>query len=424
MEHEFEHLSDAQIENYGNRTGAGPNQPDTDQAIETHLSSCEACRTRLLAFHRSRFGLMQGSTSASPESPTPDCLREDPLRALAAGLATSADSTAMQHISQCDHCGPILRTYSEDFSDELNPADEALLNQLNSASPSWQNKIARQMAEAALAAPAFSPSASTSPVVQKSGPTENRVAQPPSAVDKHTTLPTKASHFRLPAPRWILAPVAVVATAVIAFFIWNAQRETPEKVEKLLAQAYTEQRTMEMRIPGAQYAPVRPQERGGALNQSPYLFEAKAGILRAIRSKRDDRQWLHALGREQLIEGRFEEAITTLRQGLQSEPQSPDLLIDLAAAHYERARRTNNSDDYRAAIELLSKALNLQPENPAAVFDRAILYGGMSPPLYESALQDWDRYLRIDSNSPWSQEAQRRKNEIEQLKKNSHSINP
>ena len=438
MDQQFEHLSDAQIEHYGDRTGAGPNQPDSDQAMETHLSSCEACRARVLAFHRSRFGLMQGPNSTSPESATPDCPSEDTLRKLAVGLAAPADSAAlMQHAAQCDHCGPILRAYTEDLSDELSAADQALLNQINSASASWQNKIARQMAQAlsdssavsSVDAPAAPPGSPASPVLAgRGGQPLSAVRIPTSAQDRDeittrvaeprsTQTQVKPSWFHLPRLKWLLVPAGAIACALIAFFIWNLQRDTPEKVEKLLARAYTEQRTMDMRIPGAQYAPVRPQERGRDLNESPYLFEAKAVILRAIRSKRDDHEWLHALGREQLIEGRFEEAIATLRQGLQSEPQSADFMIDLAAAHYERARRTNNSDDYRAAIELLSKALKLQPDNPAAVFDRAILYGGMSPPLYESALQDWDHYLRIDPNSSWTEEAQRRKNEIEQLKK-------
>src|SRR6185437_2241806 len=183
----FEHLTDAQIEHYGDRTsGEGPNQSslETDQAIETHLADCAGCRTRVLDFHRARLGLMsnpvpsapnpqdpghagyqnpgyqnQTSTSASAteraiaevtgrdERPTPDCPTEDTLRDLAAGLTTPADAAHLtQHAAQCAHCGPILRAYTEDFSDDLSPEDAALLLKMKSSTEHWQRELAQKMA--------------------------------------------------------------------------------------------------------------------------------------------------------------------------------------------------------------------------------------------------------------------------------------
>jgi len=419
VDQQFEHLSDAQIENYGNRTGAGPNQPDTDQAIETHLFSCEACRTRLLAFHRSRFGLTGAQGSQTPDySATPDCPSEDSLRALAAGLATSADSAAlMQHAAQCDHCGPILRAYTEDFSNELSPADEALLNQLNSASPSWQQKVAKQMA-AASAVPK-SPVSQQDRVAQPStlnapAPEMSGVAQPPSAVRVKTA---RASRFRLPSLKWLLVPAGSVACALIAFFIWNAQRETPEKVEKLLAQAYTEQRTMDMRIAGADYAALAPIERGGPTKQPSELFEAKSRILRHLTQTPEDSRWLRELGVQELIERRFDQAIADLKHALVIDPNSTAAMLDLATAHFQRAQATSDSNDYRQAVELLGKVLAAEPNNAVALFNRAVLYQEMSPPLYDLALDDWNRYLNLDREGSWHHEAQRRKADLEHLKK-------
>jgi len=448
VDQQFEHLSDAQIENYGDRTGAGPNQPDIDQAMETHLSSCDACRARVLAFHRSRFGLMQGPNSTSPESPTPECPSEDTLRKLAVGLAAPADSAAlMQHAAQCDHCGPILRAYTEDLSDELSAADAALLNQINSASASWHNKIARQLAQAASAEPVSSPSVLASAAVQPampkndrvaqpgspaspvlSGPggeppsggdisasEENRVAQPPSAVQRTKPLP----RFRFPRLKWLLVPSGAIACALIAFFIWNAQRETPEKVEKLLAQAYTQQRTMEMRIPGAEYAPLASVERGAPIRQPSELFEAKSKILNHLTKTPEDSRWLRELGVQELIERRFDKAIADLKHALAKDPNSPAVMLDLATAHFQRAETTSDSNDYRQAVELLGRVLAIEPNNAVALFNRAVLYQEMSPPLYDLALDDWNRYLNLDRNGPWHDEAQHRKSELEQLKKKS-----
>lgn len=174
MEQQFEHLSDAQIENYGDRTGAGPNQPgDHDQAIASHLAACAGCRTRLLHFHRARFGLMNDQV---PQQTRVDCPNEDALRDLAAGLSSpDAAARLTQHAAQCDHCGPILRAYTEDFSDDLSPEDQSLLNQLNSASPSWQKKMAARMAEAFTDDPS---SPSVSPVLERSARRVDGVAQP------------------------------------------------------------------------------------------------------------------------------------------------------------------------------------------------------------------------------------------------------
>src|SRR5690349_15211598 len=155
-----------------------------------------------------------------------NCPTEDSLRNLAAGIAPASDAAGLtQHAAQCDYCGPILRAFTEDFSDELTPDEQALLARAH-LSPARRQNLAEQMAAAVTSASA-----------------------PQKSVTERTSL------FRLPWFKWVLVPATAIACAIVAFLVWNAQRDTPQKVEKLLAQAYTEQRTMEMRIPGAQYAP-------------------------------------------------------------------------------------------------------------------------------------------------------------------------
>jgi hypothetical protein len=218
-----EHLSDAQIEQYGNRnriSGAGPhaNQPDADQRIDTHLADCGFCRARVLDFQRTRLGLLTDPTVN--KAPTSACPSEEDLRTLAAGLCSEAVAAKLtQHAAQCDHCGPILRTYTEDFSEDLSSQDQVLLEKLRSGSARWQKKTASQMLAAA------GSSADT-------------------AADNATTGwggTRSASLGRKPfAWRLVLIPAAGAICAAISFGVWYSQRETPEKVEKLLGQAYTE----------------------------------------------------------------------------------------------------------------------------------------------------------------------------------------
>lgn len=76
----------------------------------------------------------------------PDCPPEDALRSLAAGLTPPDQATPLiQHAAQCDHCGQILRMYTEDFSEDLTPEDQALLAQLKSSSPEWQEELLRKI---------------------------------------------------------------------------------------------------------------------------------------------------------------------------------------------------------------------------------------------------------------------------------------
>jgi hypothetical protein len=162
------HLNDAQVEHYGERgsgSAAGPDQnlipdrdqklsqsqgqgakrePGQDQEIETHLAECSSCRTRVLASLRSR--LKRVTDQPVNTVPRPDCPSEAELRNLAAGLFPPEKAPAViQHAAQCDHCGPILRMYTEDFDEELSLGDEILLRELNSRSTEWRKKLLQKM---------------------------------------------------------------------------------------------------------------------------------------------------------------------------------------------------------------------------------------------------------------------------------------
>ena len=154
MNQQSEHLSNAQIEDYGKRPfGAGPDQSDE---VDQHLADCSSCRSRLLDFQRTHLGLLKdpkqsaGSEQlADPKvntASTSECPGEDDLRRLAAGLCSDElAGKLIQHAAGCDHCGHLLKIYSEDFSDEFTPEQQGVLADLKSASPSWQKKVAKKI---------------------------------------------------------------------------------------------------------------------------------------------------------------------------------------------------------------------------------------------------------------------------------------
>ncbi|HEU4415334.1 MAG TPA: hypothetical protein VFT65_11175, partial [Candidatus Angelobacter sp.] len=232
MNDQSEHLSNAQVEGYGNRTLAtGAEQlPAQNQAeeLEQHLAVCASCRARVLHFQRTHLALLPDDTMKT--APTADCPSEDDLRNLAAGLTSEPlAATLLQHASTCDHCGSLLRTFSESFSDEFTAEEKQAIASQRASSVSWQRETARKM----LAQASARQSAEMPALDESRGVTSQRV--------------------RFFSRRWALVPAAAAAAAAIAVGIWYTQRDTPEKVEKLLAQAYTENRTIEMRWPGAEW---------------------------------------------------------------------------------------------------------------------------------------------------------------------------
>jgi CHAT domain-containing protein/Flp pilus assembly protein TadD len=201
---------------------------------------------------------------------------------------------------------------------------------------------------------------------------------------------------------------------VLALLAWTAVRflVTPD-IDSLLATAYTEQRTMEVRIPGAAYAPIR-QERNAArstLDQPQALLEANALIAKRLKDHPDDPRWLQAKGRADLLAFRYEAAIPTLERALNLQPNSPELLTDLATAHFQRAQANSGREiDYGTAIEYLGRALAKNPDDPVVLFNRAVAEEKLR--LYLPSITDWNHYLKVDPSGPWADEARRKLGEV------------
>jgi tetratricopeptide (TPR) repeat protein len=383
------HLSDAQVEQYGNTvTTAEPEADDRDHDIETHLADCGVCRERVLAAQRTRFALLAvpemssgpnarrpGSANPGGIGPGPNCPDEDDLRKLAAGLCPPDQASKLtQHVAQCDHCGPILRGYIADFSDEVSAEDEAVLGKLKSSSADWQKKLVEEL----------------------------QVASGRSS---------RSSDSKFFPWRWVMAPVALAACAAIGFAIWYQQRETPEKVEKLLATAYTEQRTIEMRFSGAEWGEMRVR-RGLESGRSEALLEAQLMIRRSQPRDPNNVGWLRAKAEAELLDTQPDQAMATLSRALEIEPESIPLLLDLSIAYVQLAQTSQVASSHAKAIDLLTQITRREPGNKEALFDLALAC--TSGERWDQAIASWEAYLKLDPSGPWANEARHRLNEIKQ----------
>lgn len=211
--------------------------------------------------------------------------------------------------------------------------------------------------------------------------------------------------------------VLIILVVVFAYSViphLRIFRSEKDLVDRQLAEAYSEKRTLELRIAGAAYSPLR-QERGpmvSALDWPESLFEADAVIHKRLTRNPSAPGWLQASARVDLLHLDFEPAIQKLQRALETQPDSPQLLIDLASGYFEQAESRRHAIDYGNAVEYLGQALSVFPDDPVALFNRAIVCEKMY--LYTQATTDWEHYLKIDPKGSWSPEAARRLYELKE----------
>ncbi len=369
--------------------------------IHPHLAACPTCREQfeelalldrqLKSLRPAESGLRQG-----------DCPGPAVWREIAGGL-TAPDQTLayIEHASRCDYCGPLLHEAVEELFDlngEITEAERKHIATLESARAEWQQRLAQRIAG-----------------TEQSGP------------DREST-PWWQSWLAVPR----LAMVGASLLAVVAVGYWAVvyrnsgdRRNQPAGADQLLARAYTEKRTLELRIAGADYAPLRVS-RGPAASftsRPAALLKAEALIASQLESHPSDPAWLQAQAQADVLEGKYDAAVEALRRALELDPASPALLTDLATAYFQRAQQEDKKDDLGAAYEYLSHALKLHPDDPVALFNRAIVSEHLF--LYQQALDDWEHYLRVDPGSPWAEEARNRANAVrEKLKEHDSKATP
>jgi CHAT domain-containing protein/cytochrome c-type biogenesis protein CcmH/NrfG len=363
-----EHLSATELAELAVRQRGSP--APRPEEIDPHLAVCPACRDQFeehVLLHRQ----LEELKSSEPALHQADCPEPAVWREIAAGLTPPEQALAhVHHASRCDHCGPLLREAVAEVAD-LNQAttdgEQAQIATLASTQPQWQQHIAERIA----------------------GTTRGD--------------PPPAPWWRVWAsvPRLAMAGAAVVAAASWIAVHWRP----PDSAAQLLARAYSEQRTLEVRFGGAAYAPLRVQRGPEAsfADRTPSLLKAEALIASQLPSHPTDPLWLQAKARADLLEGKYDAAVESLRRALELSPDSPELMVDLASAYFQRAQTEDRPQDYGAAFEYLSKVLAKRPDDPVALFNRAIVSEHQF--LYHQALDDWEHYLRVDARSEWADEA-------------------
>jgi CHAT domain-containing protein/tetratricopeptide (TPR) repeat protein len=391
---------------------------------QQHLRGCADCQSMAEKYRKSEEKLrnLKSWLHASRRRATsgdrapvrrPDCPDEQIWLSLSAGLLSDSEcALCASHAARCDWCGPLLKEAMQDLAQDTTGEEQETLAQLPTASLDWQREMATKLASRSIVpSPAERATAGTANAARAPGVATPDADSAEDESSRATLKPPSETKLKQtgfswwPKLAWATAlPAVAIVVVAVGWLVWLKTR-VPD-VNALLAQAYTEQRTIELRIQGAKYARMkfsRGKERS-SLNRPASLLDAESIIGRSLPKHPNDPGWLDKKGRAELLDGHYEAAIGALNDARKLSA-SPAILTDLATAYFERWAEGNQRADYDAALDFLDQALQKDPNDPVALFNRAIVHEQNYQ--YENAIQDWEKYLSLPGNDDWADEARR-----------------
>jgi CHAT domain-containing protein len=216
---------------------------------------------------------------------------------------------------------------------------------------------------------------------------------------------------------FVMASVGAVATVASVHALWDRHRLN--ETGRLLADAFGELRVIDMRFPGAGFAPRQSEAAKRSQDPPRALMEAEIAIGKSLRNDGLNPKWLRAEARAALFRRDYGRALEVLQRAQASKPDV-SYNVDVALAHFERAESEVRGADYSAAAEALSKAIEYAPASAELRFNRAVVYERLF--LYSQSMADWNEAIRLEPKGAWAGEARTRLAAIE--KKTSSQVAP
>jgi tetratricopeptide (TPR) repeat protein len=213
--------------------------------------------------------------------------------------------------------------------------------------------------------------------------------------------------WRRPVILWpsVGAALATAAVLMVTVSSWRHASPSPSAELQALVAAVGTDRTIEPRVTGGfSYGPFRGPVRGAEkpTSLSPDVRIAAARIEKDAGTSRTQ-EAMRTLGIAHLVVGDIDRAITTLEAAANESTAEAQTLSDLAAAYLVRARRRADAKDAETALMMAERATTMNPQLVEAWFNRAYALEQLT--RRDQAKQAWQDYLKVDSSSPWAEEA-------------------
>lgn len=218
-------------------------------------------------------------------------------------------------------------------------------------------------------------------------------------------------------PRQLPPPLVLVLLCAIgagaALGIWFLTRPSPvDQARAMLRQAHQPWRPLEPRISGN--LPYAPYQSHRSAQGEPSPQERRLSVASALLAERvlsgSDPAARHALGQLFLSQQKFDDAARELTALLNDGTIHAEIYNDLGAALFAQGRLAE-------ALRAFSNAIELDANRPTAWFNRALCHQRLW--LLHAAEQDWQRYLQLETDAGWIEEAQHHLTTIQALTQDS-----
>ena len=311
------------------------------------------------------------------------------LRVLLGTAGQEEAEKALSHAATCENCGDLLTASLTSLDGTPSAEEAAAIAQLAAIKTPWQATLAQELAAT---------KAQKQPLPQRLGLLF--AGRDPGS-------------GRGVGGGWlVMAGMAAALVAGVALFVWQRHASGPEH---LLAMAYAQSRTLELRIPEAGYSAIVPgaHTRGAAAGSEPApLLEARAGLARKLEGSPQDAHWLELQARADVLGERYDSATDVLDRLIAAGPVTAELLTDAAAAYYQRGLVSGSELDRSTALDYLRRADELAPTDPVVLFNEAIVMEDRGQMM--NAVEVWNRYITVERDERWAAEGKRKLAELEQ----------
>lgn len=211
-----------------------------------------------------------------------------------------------------------------------------------------------------------------------------------------------------PVRRWWLAAAAGLLLVVAGTaFVYNETRDPLAKARETYRQLTV--RPTEVRFGDFPYVPWKVN-RGSNDEVNIPLEIMKGDAVEAAELRGQGAKTLDRRGIGLLLDDRFDEAVASLEKATAREPNNARYQSDLSAALILAAGKAKNEADRRQQLEravlVCKRVQQIDSLATDALFNQAIAQLALDRP--DDAVKTYQRYLAVDSTSPWAKEVKAR----------------
>lgn len=225
-------------------------------------------------------------------------------------------------------------------------------------------------------------------------------APPVSQLARRTGRPVRARAIIV----WSAIAASLVLAAVVAPRYLGGPDRAVTNAVGTLAQSLGSERPAVGRLNGGfEWGAAPVITRGTATTELPLAVQDAVLSIKKLAAANKTAKAMDAVGVANLVAGDIEGSLAAFDEAVALDPKDAGVRSDLAAARFEKWRRTQAPVDATAALDAAQYALLLSPNDPLARFNHALAVEALG--LTQAAKDSWNAYLTLDAKSKWAAEA-------------------